>query len=163
MSFSSLERSWGRGWNGHPVQWESCHIPCLSYINCCCRNIQSQLCWSSYLVRFKVMSILTGILSRIKPTIFDKWISLILINPGCSLLFNPWQDSQWPCLLGKMRSENNSCKSKDPMCSGHSNWERGRQRQQDRGRRTQWLSQRGCPISQSGSLLLDTLIPTTIP
>lgn len=158
MSFSSLERSWGRGWNGHPVSIP-CHIPCLRYINCSFWNIQSQLCWSSYLVRFKVMSILMGILSRIKPTIFDKWNN----NPGCSLLFNLWQDSQWPCLLGKMCSENNSWKSKDPVCSGHSNWERGRQRQQNRRRRTQWLSQRVCPISQSGSLLLDTFIPTTIP
>lgn len=91
MSFSSLERSWGRAWNGHPVSIP-CHIPCLRYINCGFWNIQSQLCWSSYLVRFKVMSILMGILSRIKPTIFDKWNN----SPGCSLLFNLWQGSRGP-------------------------------------------------------------------
>lgn len=63
----------------------------------------------SWLVRYKVMSILTGILSRVKLTIFDKWKD----NPGAyycrtitrfSIVLSPGKDAFSKWLLWKQRS-----------------------------------------------------------
>lgn len=123
-------KGWGRG------QMDTCKraatFICSQLALTAAAETFRQLCWSSYLVRFKAWAssrdaswssqlfLINGLAWFDKPRVLTISLTHGKIPSGPV----SWER----CIL-----KTTSVKAKISMCSGHSNWERGRQRQQDRG------------------------------